>query len=207
MTIILLFVTLCGENRKGFSDAECFNTTSISQFLFPDALSGRRWELALPAFLMKFMAAWMYNRYSLKFQRNRERKGNEGNPFPWTQPGVWFICCTMSCKMQYLRSAKFCRTSCYHTFFSFLSLLCRFYWVGWINSIHRWFTFVQTNVRKTSHEKKKTETGWIKRKLATSITHAKSVRGMSLFSVWLVSSIKRHVCSSKTDHHRRRDSS
>lgn len=78
MTIIPLFITLCGDNRKGFADAECFNTTSMSQFLFPDALRARRWEPAPSAFLMKFMAVWMYNSYIFKISEEEGEKGKRG---------------------------------------------------------------------------------------------------------------------------------
>lgn len=150
MTIILLFITLCGDNRKGFADAECFNTTSMSQFLFPDALRSRRWEPALSAFLMKFMAVWVYNSYILKFQRKRERKGKECTPFC---PIIARLLIYMLNDVLYNEIFKICQvrsrsgTFCRRAFFSFLSLLGIFYWFGQINSY------------ESSMYQKKTETG------------------------------------------------
>lgn len=133
MTIIPLFITLCGDNRKGFADAECFNTTSMSQFLFPDALRARRWEPAPSAFLMKFMAVWMYNSYILKFQRKRERKGKEGAPFHPIIAALLIymlndVLCNEIFKICQVRSRS--GTFCHRTFVSFPSLLGIFYQFG-----------------------------------------------------------------------------
>lgn len=148
MTIIPPFITLCGDNRKGFADAECFNTTSMSQFLFPDALRARRWEPAPSAFLMKFMAVWMYNSYILKFQRRRERKGNEGAPFC---PIIAALLIYMLHDVLYDEIFKLCQvrspsgTFCHRTFFSFPSFLGIFYRFG------------RTNTSSTYQERAETE--------------------------------------------------
>lgn len=133
----------------------------MSQFLFPDALRARRWEPAPSAFLMKFMAVWMYNSYILKFQRKRESKGKEGAPF---YPIIAGLLIYMLNDVLYNEIFKICQvrsrsgTFCHRTVFPFPSLLGIFYWFGRINGY------------ESSTYQKKTETGRIKRKMATSIT-------------------------------------